>query len=467
MYDKKIVRTLFVLVFTFLYLAMQEVQANENVDIKITLNGYQSGWCKLVGIYGDQNYLVDSFPTNLNGLVFIKKDSLYPQGLYYLLLPDYKNISFLLDEVQNFEITFDRNSPVHSLNTKQSLSNQLYFQSIKIQEKIDSIQKVLKTNPINSVELRNNLQSLFAERSAQVDYCRINYPQNFYTLYKLSGQNPSFPEILKPNGDLDTFAQLNRYRNEFWANVDFNDVRLLRTPVIANKLRRHIKELTPQQPDSIIAQADILIQQSRVNRDMFAFISNWIALQYQPTKTTVMDGEAVYVHVIDTYFDETSDWYQPGELEKLKKKTGEMKASLLYKKGPDVVSTDPYGKKRSIYEISKPYIVIYMYSPNCEHCKKETPKLKAFYDEWKNKGVEVYAIVLETNHDEWNNYIQNNSIGEWINVFDPTNASIYAKYYVDITPEIYVLNPERIIIGKNLKTEQIQIIIDKDLKKRN
>ncbi|MBK8082180.1 MAG: hypothetical protein IPK25_19055 [Saprospiraceae bacterium] len=96
---------------------------------------------------------------------------------------------------------------------------------------------------------------------------------------------------------------------------------MLRTPVIANKLKRFIKELTPQHPDSIIRQSDVIIKKSLVNNEMFAFISNWIALQYQPTKTTVMDGEAVYVHIIDTYFDQHSaDWFKPGEIEQLKKK---------------------------------------------------------------------------------------------------------------------------------------------------
>ncbi|MEO6189416.1 MAG: DUF5106 domain-containing protein, partial [Saprospiraceae bacterium] len=50
----------------------------------------------------------------------------------------------------------------------------------------------------------------------------------------------------------------------------------------------------------------------------------------------------------------------------------------------------------------------------------------------------------------------------WMNVYEPTNISIYAKYFVDITPEIYILNKERKIIGKNLKSFQIATILDRD-----
>jgi thiol-disulfide isomerase/thioredoxin len=438
----------------------------QKTSVSILLKGYEEGWCKLIGIYGDQNYIVDSFSIQNNGLVTISKDSLLNEGFYYLILPDFKNISFLLDKNQKFTLETDKDKLISSMKVQNSVTNTLLYENLFIQEKIDSLQNSIKKDPSSKVVNQIKLEGWLQKRNQHLDSCIATFPENFYTQFKVAGQNPVFADVRKPNGDLDTFAHLQKYRNLFWSNVDFNNVKLLKTPVIANKLKRFIKELTPQHPDSIIRQSDVIIKMSLVNNEMFAFISNWIALQYQPTKTSVMDGEAVYVHIIDTYFDlPYADWFKPGELEALKKKTSEMRASLLNRKGPDVISNDPEGTKKSIYEIKAPYIIVYMYTPNCEHCKKETPKLKSFYEEWKSKGVEIYAIVIETNKDEWKSYISSNGINNWINVYDPTNASIYAKYYVDVTPEIYVLNPERTIIGKNLKVEQIPYIIQKDMKK--
>ena len=56
---------------------------------------------------------------------------------------------------------------------------------------------------------------------------------------------------------------------------------------------------------------------------------------------------------------------------------------------------------------------------------------------------------------------------DWTNVMDPTNRSIYGKYWVDVTPEMYLINKERKIIGKNLKAFQIQTVIDRDKKEKN
>lgn len=166
--------------------------------------------------------------------------------------------------------------------------------------------------------------------------------------------------------------------------------------------------------------------------------------------------------MIQKYFTkEVAFWADSITTHGLQLRAYEMSGSLTGNKGPDVEAKDPNGKLQSIYDIKSDYIVVYLFNPTCEHCMIESPKLVQFYREWKNKGVEVFAIGVDTNDQEWKDYIKKTGMN-WINVFDPTNRSIYAKYYVDITPEIYVLNKDRIIIGKNLKVEQISTIIERD-----
>ena len=44
----------------------------------------------------------------------------------------------------------------------------------------------------------------------------------------------------------------------------------------------------------------------------------------------------------------------------------------------------------------------------------------------------------------------------WTDVYDPALESrFHEKYFVDITPELYVLDKNNIIIGKNLKPEPL------------
>ena len=139
-----------------------------------------------------------------------------------------------------------------------------------------------------------------------------------------------------------------------------------------------------------------------------------------------------------------------------------MSASLVGKKAPDVQAKDPNGNLKSIYEIKDPYILVYMFNPECEHCAIETPKLVNFYRQWKPRGVEVFAIAIDTDDTKWRDYIKKQGMN-WINVYDPTNKAIYGKYYVDITPELYVLNKDRTIIAKNLKVDQVQTVLERDM----
>lgn len=54
----------------------------------------------------------------------------------------------------------------------------------------------------------------------------------------------------------------------------------------------------------------------------------------------------------------------------------------------------------------------------------------------------------------------------WIDVIDSRLESKYhLKYYIDITPEVYVLDQDFRIIAKNLKTNQIEGVLIEHLAK--
>ena len=137
-------------------------------------------------------------------------------------------------------------------------------------------------------------------------------------------------------------------------------------------------------------------------------------------------------------------------------------------KGPNVIAKDLSGKTHSLMDSKKDYLIVYMFAPSCEHCQEQTPKLVKWYNEGGKEYADVFAIALDSNLEDPNelaNYIKKTNM-PFTCVWDATNRSIYAKYYVDITPEIYIMNPDRTIIAKNLKVFQIDTMIDRDREKR-
>ncbi|MBK9719058.1 MAG: redoxin domain-containing protein [Saprospiraceae bacterium] len=463
------------IILSVLLVSQTMMAQTDSCHIQFKVDGMKEGKVKIIGVFADQNYIADStLITGNEGRFEIKRLHPLKPGYFYVILPDFTNFHMIIDKDQHFSMTTSTKDLIFNMHIKGSRDNELLYQSLTLQlrhEEIqDSCKKVLEQHPNNegiskSIDsVYNNLNTAWKLHLSDL---AKHDPNLFFTKYKLAGQNPDASAYKKAKNDEEKNQQLEQFRSAFWDNVDLNDARLLYTPVIVNKLKRFITELTPQHPDSIIRQADIIIKKSMVNKEMFQFISSWIVLKYQPTKTAVMGGESVFVHIINTYFTkELAYWYNEKDLADIRKKAWEMEASLLFKIGPDVISTDPNGNKKSIYELQSDYTIVFMYDTKCEHCQAETPLLREFYKKWKSKGVEVYAIAINAKDDEWKKFISDYQIHDWINVSDPTNRSIYAKYFVDITPELYVLNKDHKIIGKNLKVEQIPMVIEMDKTKK-
>jgi peroxiredoxin/cell fate (sporulation/competence/biofilm development) regulator YlbF (YheA/YmcA/DUF963 family) len=449
----------------------------ENPKINVVVEGLGEGSAFLIGTYTDQRYRADTAKVNAKGAMEFVKNEPYKAGLYYVVFEDNKFLQVLIDKDQTFTMKTTKANLVKDMEIKGSLENQLLYENLKFQESqkplINRVKNQLKQHAKESQEykdLKAEQNNLNAERKAHLDLLFEKYPNTFFTSFKKAGQNPELKKIRGADGKLDQVAQITQYRKDFWDDVDFNDDRLISTPVISNKLERYISELTPQHPDSLRSAIDHLMSKlnpTKKEDPFYSFFVNWIGLKYEPGKTKLMDAEAVYVHMVQNYYTyDRSFWADSTQVYALQLRAHEMSASLIGKKGPDVRAKNQNGQFKSIYEIDAPYIVVYLYNPQCEHCAVETPKLVQMEKAWRSKGLAVFAIAIDTNEEEWKGYLRKNGMDGFTNVYDPTNKAIYATYYVNVTPEVYVLNPDRILIGKNLKVNQIETVINRDKKNR-
>ncbi len=287
-------------------------------------------------------------------------------------------------------------------------------------------------------------------------------PTSIFTSFKRAGQNPDLRDCYKQDGTMDTLRYTYFYRNRFWDGMDFNDERLLYTPVVSKMLERYITELTPQHPDSIVKYSIKLVDWVVDKPEFFKYFANWIVLKYDPKESTLMDPQAVFVNMIERYFTyDKAVWSDSAEVFGLQQRAYEMTSSLMGKKAANVQVPGLDGKVHALYDMKSPYIVVYMWNPDCEHCAEQTPKLAQMYQQIKAQGVDVYGIAVNAEDAKVREAVKKYNM-PWLNVFDPTNKSIYPKFYVDNTPEVYVLNPDRTIIAKNLHVDQIMTMVERD-----
>ncbi|MFT4565805.1 MAG: thiol-disulfide isomerase/thioredoxin [Saprospiraceae bacterium] len=431
-------------------------------DISISATNAPVGRAYLVGTYADQLFRIDTAQVSPEGKLRFKKDPAFPQGHYYVTFENNTNFQLILGEDQTMEISVDVKAVGRSF-TSDNKENKLLYETMRresaMQPEFNAARTKLKALQEGTKEYedaRSEQLALNTKRKAMLEEVFANNPKSMFVAFKKSGQNPEVRMGIPEE------SRIAHYRKDFWTSVDFSDTRLLRTPVINNKLKRYMKELTPQHPDSIVQSATWLIDSALPYPEYFKFFANWVPLNYEPTKTTLMDPEMVYTNVIQRYhtFDRAY-WADSTLVIGLQRRASEMAGSLLGLKGPNVTANDINGAPKSIYDIKEDYIIVYLYSPDCEHCKEETPKLIKWYLKSKPFRANVYSIAVKTTDAEWREYAASARI-PWTNVYDPTNRAIYAKYFVDITPEMYVLNKDRTIIAKNIKTHQLDEVINRD-----
>ncbi len=446
-----------------------------NIDrppyIQLQIKNFSGGYVKLLAFFGEQRYIADSALVDDKGNALFKNDTSFRKGMYFILFPDMKFAQMLVDKEQQFSLIFDKEDPVNTMSVANSIDNELLYQNLKFEAdnapKFDSFQRKLDLYAKGSEEFiktEQEREKLVKKRKEHIKWFADNYPNAFFTKFKLSGQNPDvkFPKL--PDGNIDVALQSYYFMNDYWKGYDFSDERMLYTPVYYNKLKKYI-DMLPQAADSLIKYADAVIDLSKANKELFKFTVNWIAIQYKDPK--IMGQEAFYVHLIEKYWTyDQAFWAKDYEVDRLKAQVKLMKPSLIGNIGQNVIGTDEFGKSTSIYDIKTPFTVVYLFSYDCDNCIKESPKLVQFYNEWKNKGVDVFSICVDGEPDKWKAYLLKNGM-TFHNIFDPKNATGFgSRYHVDHTPELYLLNKNHKIIGSNINSSQLPKLIEDELIKQ-
>ncbi len=439
------------------------------LDLKIS--GFTNGYVKLLGIFGEQNFGIDSAFVNAQGQAAFRLDTSLPAGMYFIAFPDNSIVQLLFDKTERVSLQFDKADVVNTMVTKGSPDNELLYINLKtesgINKKMDSVQQLLGKTEKGSKQyqaLQKELQKTKDERKAHIKWFADNHPQSFFTKFKLAGQNPDIPKPMKADGTVDDQLYVYNYRHQFWNGFDFTDERLLRTPVYFNKLKRYLLELTPQTIDSVIKYADRITMLSKGNRELFKYTANWIALHYKEAR--MLGRESVYVFMIDKFW--TADqafWSKDYEVQRLRMQAAQMKPSLIGQTGHDIKSTNEIGIPVSLYDIKAPVTIVYAFSYDCENCLKETPKMVNLYRQWRNKGLDFFTICIDGEEDKWKEYLRKNNM-TFRNIFDPENKTNFrTHYYFEVTPGIFVLDKNHKIIATNVGADSLPVILEQVLGK--
>lgn len=441
----------------------------QGYEIKVSIKGYTNDTLLLGYHYGDKQYIKDTSVSKTGSFVF-KADTLLEPGMYLIVLqPDHQFFQILIDRgKQKFSVESDTSDLSGHLKFKGSSLNSDFNKYIDFisdnRLKADSIGRLIneKTNKEEITKLKKLLEDIDKAVKAKQNHIIEAQPNSILSLlirWTLDVELPEFDGTEEEKNEKAFYY----YKNHYFDYADFLDDRSVRLPLFSSKLDRYMQKLTVQIPDSINSSLDYILSKCKLGSDLFKYVLSTQLNNYANSKYVGMD--AVYVHLVEDYYGKgKAPWIDPESLAKMSSDAKALKPLLIDKIAPNITVFKQDSTPISLHDVKANYTILLIWAPDCGHCKQSMPSIKKFYDEYKSKGVEIFAVCSKTGPDEkscWDGVSQL-GMGDWINTSDPQHKSKFRLIYdVKTTPQVYFLDKNKKILTKKIAGEQFKEVMDK------
>lgn len=434
-----------------------------------------------VGQHFRDTYVLTDSATALKGAIMFSGKKKLDKGVYVLLdSKKSKMFDFMVDDSQQFGITFDEKKSNAGMVVKGSKANDLMFKYMAKQdwgrEQAKAINEKMK-DPSKKDEAKREMDALSEEmKGFEKDYMQANKQYKFTQLIDMFSVI-DVPETI-PAGSSDTNLrewQVKYYRSHYWDNVNLKDHSLIYTPHLYDKMNFYFFNiLYHQDADTTTKYAEKLLDKVVNDSTMLRYFIEFALPKYE-RDTKHIGWDQVFVNLVkDYYLKGKCKWASDGEIYNKRQTVDFLSQSLIGAMGQELIMADTNQSENpkdwiSSHALPQKYVMLWFWDPDCNHCKKQTAELKILYDSLTavgNKVFEVYAVGYESDVDKWKRYVRQHQL-PFINVGGPNvNIDYQEAYNVHGAPTMILLNADRqIIMNKTLATKMVLPFIEEYEKK--
>jgi hypothetical protein len=403
--------------------------------------------------YGKSIFSLKEAILDEKGFAYLFNESLH-SGMYHIIFADSSTYEFLYDSFfpGRIEITYNNNEA-----------------SIKGPELTAAYAEFLRKTSLLSTTKSNKSLYPATSKSKEYDsiirYYRGLYPQSLLDAYLKAQTRTIVPDYIPPPGtvfsDSANWAyQLKYFQKHCADNVDWNDSRLIYTPIYTATIDFYLDKATRQQPVEIFDHIQQLVNRTQKHSFCEKFILEYLLAQYESRKNNPV-YEWVYIAIIEHYFLNSYAWWISNDgLKILTSEYNRIQPSILFQAAPSFTLTDQQGTPVSLADLPQKLCILYFYNYDCSICTKVTPELQKITSRYDYLDLQVVAICLGEDSEKWKTYVNGGKIRNWINLFNPPeNYQLALHYNLSITPTLFLLGADKTILSKNFTISQLEHIL--------
>lgn len=171
-----------------------------------------------------------------------------------------------------------------------------------------------------------------------------------------------------------------------------------------------------------------------------------------------MFAGAIQPDVFEPMYSSLSPRLKSSEKAKAWKKSLEIAKQFdVGKKSIDFTLNDVDGKPVSLSSFKGKYLLLDFWASWCGPCRAGHPELIKIYDQFKGDKFEILAVSLDSRKSDWIKAIEEDKLPWGLVIDQPgTKQEVAKMYHITQIPQSLLVDPNGIIVGRNLTGKSLE-----------
>ncbi len=447
--------------FVVLFIFASIVSLSQEHKINGTITGLENKSLYLLQLMGEKRTVVDTAQTDITGAFVFNMPKEREAGMYMIINEPGKAIELIYnnEDIQFVTSGFGSSDDIQVVS---SIENLIYYDYLNVKGinlyKLDVLKSLLSNYPPDDDFYSEALKqySLLQNRIiTRVDELINNNPLTLASRY-LKTDKPTFANHMLSDNDQNIYL-----KQHYFDDIDFNDTMLIRSTFLTSKVVSYLSlyqmnvNSQAELEDNMLIGVDSVLYHAQVNQEIYEFLIDFLIHGFESIGFEKGLEHIANASTLDQFCENTERKL------KLENKLELIKKLAIGQPAPNFTTKDINGNQVVLNEINANKTILVFWASWCPHCDEIMPVINSYYDGGKN--FEVIAISIDESEKDLMNSLAETSYN-WINIAELKgwNGDIVEEYGIVATPSIFVLDKNKIIIGKPIGKKELDSFLSQE-----